>query len=125
MFKKPIFLFAVCFLSFLSCDDSDTEFPDRFNETLFDKTWIASNGTNSLRYRLNSDGTYNGGNDEGFPNQGTWNWVGETEEVMRINYGSTTLWYRFADLTSNSVVTFISETQPYDWGPGILFTLSN
>lgn len=125
MFKKTIFLIAICSFVLSSCDDSDTEFPDRFNETLFDKTWIASNGTNSLRYRLNSDGTYNGGNDNGFPNQGTWNWVDETEEVMRINYDSTTLWYRFEDLTSNSVVTFISETQPYDWGSGILFSLSN
>jgi len=125
MFKKVYVLFFISVFTLSSCDDSDTDFPDRFNVTLFDKTWIASNGTSSLRYRLNSDGTYNGGDDDGFPNQGTWNWVDENEEVMRIAYDNTVLWYRFEDLRSNSVITFITETQPYDWGSGILFSISN
>lgn len=124
MLKKKFLILSLFMLSLLSCDDSETEFPEP-EVTLFDKTWIASNGTQSLRYRLNSDGSYNGGNDEGFPNQGSWNWVSNAEEVMQISYDTTMIWYRFEDLTSNTVTTFISDEQPYDWGNGIQFSISN
>jgi hypothetical protein len=111
-------------LTLISCDDSETDFPEP-EVTLFDKTWISSNGVESIRFRLNTDGTYNGGNDDGFPNQGIWNWVSDSEEVMRISYDATVIWYRFEDLTSNSVTTFISEVQPYEWDEGNLFSISN
>jgi hypothetical protein len=124
MLKRPLFFLLIILTSLLSCEDSNTEFPEQ-EVTLFDKTWIASNGVESTRYRLNSDGTYNGGNDEGFPNQGTWNWVSDAEEVMRISYDNTVIWYRFEDLTSNSVRTFTSEVQPYEWDEGVLFSLSD
>lgn len=124
MLKKQLF-FVFLFISILtSCEDSNTEFPEQ-EVTLFDKTWIASNGVQSIRYRLNSDGSYNGGNDDGFPNQGTWNWVSDAEEVMRISYDTTVIWYRFEDLTSNSVRTFTSEEQPYEWDEGFLYSLSD
>ena len=123
--SKPLFIiFIITVFSFISCEDSDTVFPEP-EVTLFDKTWVASNGVDSIRYRLNSDGTYNGGSDNGFPNQGFWNWVDDTEEVMRIVYDDTVIWYRFEDLTSNSVTTFISDVQPYEWGVGIPFSVSN
>jgi hypothetical protein len=124
MFNKNLLFSLVWVVTLVSCNDSETDFPVQ-EVTLFDKTWIASDGVESIRYRLNSDGTYNGGNDEGFPNQGTWNWVSEAEEVMRITYDNTTLWYRFEDLTSNSVRTFTSEVQPYEWDEGVLFSLSD
>jgi len=124
MLKRPLFFLLIILTSLLSCEDSNTEFPEQ-EVTLFDKTWISSNGVESTRYRLNTDGTYNGGTDEGFPNQGTWNWVSDAEEVMRISYDNTVIWYRFEDLTSNSVRTFISEVQPYEWDEGALFSLSN
>jgi hypothetical protein len=124
MFNKNLLFILVWVVTLVSCDDSETEFPMQ-EVTLFDKTWIASNGVESIRYRLNSNGTYSGGSDEGFPNQGTWNWVSESEEVMRITYDNITLWYRFEDLTSNSVRTFTSEVQPYEWDEGVLFSLSD
>jgi len=124
MLKKQLF-YVFLFISILtSCDDSETDFPEQ-EITLFDKTWIASDGVESIRYRLNSNGTYNGGSDEGFPNQGFWNWTTDSEEVMRIIYDNTVIWYRFEDLTSNSVRTFTSEVQPYEWDEGVLFSLSD
>jgi len=116
-------LLFVCVSAFTSCDD-DNDFPQP-EITLFDKTWVSSNGVDSKRYRLNSDGTYNGGTDAGFPNQGVWNWVDDNEEVMRISYGSTVIWYRFEDLTSISNTTFESEVQPYVWDDGTAYSLSN
>ena len=124
MLKRPLFFLFIILTSLLSCEDSESEFPEQ-EVTLFNKTWVTSNGVESTRYRLNSDGTYNGGNDEGFPNQGTWNWVSDAEEVMRISYSSTVIWYRFEDLTSNSVRTFTSEVQPYEWDEGVLYSLSD
>lgn len=124
MSKKILLIFIFCLFSLISCEDSDTDFTEP-EVTLFDKTWVASTGVESIRYRLNSDGTYNGGSDEGFPNQGFWNWVDDSEEVMRIIYNNTILWYRFEDLTSNSVTTFISDVKPYEWSDGIPFSLSN
>lgn len=123
MNTKVFVLLCVCFVAFLSCD-SDNEFPQP-EITLFDKTWVSSTGVDSKRYRLNSDGTYNGGTDAGFPNQGVWQWVDDNEEVMRISYGNTVLWYRFENLTSNSNVTFESEVQPYVWDDGTSYSLSN
>lgn len=124
MSSRNTILIGLCLLILGSCNDSETDFPEQ-EVTLFDKTWIASDGTESLRYRLNSDGSYNGGNDEGFPNQGTWNWVSDKEEVMKISYDETVIWYRFEELTSINVITFISPEQPYDWGNGIQFSISN
>jgi hypothetical protein len=124
MIKKLVLFVCLFVIILTSCEDSETNFPEQ-EVTLFDKTWIASNGVESIRYRLNTDGTYNGGNDEGFPNQGTWNWVSEAEEVMRISYDTTVIWYRFEDLTSNSVRTFTSEVQPYEWDEGVLFSLAD
>lgn len=124
MLKRPLFFLFIILTSLLSCEDSESEFPEQ-EVTLFNKTWVTSNGVESTRYRLNSDGTYNGGNDDGFPNQGTWNWVSDAEEVMRISYDNTVIWYRFEDLTSNSVRTFTSEVQPYEWDEGVLYSLSD
>jgi len=124
MFNKNLFFILILMLTLSSCEDSETNFPEP-EVTLFDKTWVASTGVESIRYRLNSDGTYNGGSDQGFPNQGFWNWVDDSEEVMRIIYDNTVIWYRFESLTSNSVITFISEEQPYEWGDGVLFSLSD
>ena len=124
MLKKHIILLFLGMSLLLSCENSETDFPEQ-EVTLFDKTWIASTGVESIRYRLNSDGTYNGGSDSGFPNQGTWNWETEAEEVMRISYDETTIWYRFENLTSISVTTFISEVKPYEFGEGISFSVSN
>ena len=124
MLKNSLVLLCLFMLTLISCDDSETDFPEP-EVTLFDKTWISSNGVESIRFRLNTDGTYNGGNDDGFPNQGIWNWVSDSEEVMRISYDATVIWYRFEDLTSNSVTTFISEVQPYEWDEGNLFSISN
>jgi hypothetical protein len=121
--KYILVLFAA--FALISCDDSETDFPEP-EVTLFDKTWVASTGTESIRFRLNTDGTYNGGNDEGFPDQGFWNWADVNEDVMIITYDTTTVWYRFEDLTSNSLKRFVSETnQPYEWGDGVLFSLSD
>ncbi len=124
MLKKHIPILSLFMLLLISCEESETDFPEP-QVTLFNKTWVASTGVDSIRFRLNADGTYNGGSDEGFPNQGFWNWVDDSEEVMRIIYNNTVIWYRFENLTSNSVVTFISEEQPYEWGDGILFSLSD
>ena len=123
MKTRILMLMMVGLLSFSGCD-SDNDFPEP-EVTLFDKTWITSTGVDSRRYRLNTDGTYNGGTDDGFDNQGVWSWVDETEEVMRISYGSTVLWYRFEGLTSNSNVTFISLVQPYIWDDGTTYSVSN
>ena len=123
MLKRVFILMFVC-LTALVGSDSDNDFPEP-EVTLFDKTWVYSDGVNSKRYRLNSDGTYNGGTDAGFPNQGVWSWVDDNEEVMRISYGSTVLWYRFENLTSNSNLTFESEEQPYVWDDGTPYSLSN
>ena len=112
-----------CLIFFVACD-SDNEFPET-EVSLFDKTWVSSTGVESQRYRLNSNGTFNGGTDNGFDNQGVWNWVDEDEEVMRISYDNTVLWYRFENLTSNSNVTFISQEQPYVWDSGTTYSLSN
>lgn len=125
MLKRELCFLLITLSVLFSCEDSEINFPEP-EVTLFDKTWIASNGVESIRYRLNSDGSYNGGNDEGFPNQGTWNWVSDAEEIMHISYDTTLIWYRFENLTSNSVLTFISESnEPYEWGNGILFSLSD
>lgn len=124
MLKKHIPILSLFILLSISCEESETVFPET-EVSLFNKTWIASNGVESIRFRLNADGTYNGGSDEGFPNQGFWNWVDDSEEVMRISYDNTVIWYRFEDLTSNSVRTFTSEIQPYEWDEGILFSLSD
>lgn len=124
MLKKHIPILSLFILLSISCEESETDFPET-EVSLFNKTWIASNGVESIRFRLNADGTYNGGSDEGFPNQGFWNWVDDSEEVMRISYDNTVIWYRFEDLTSNSVRTFTSEIQPYEWDEGILFSLSD
>ena len=105
--KYIVLLFAA--FALISCEDSETDIPQQ-EVTLFDKTWIASTGVESIRDRLNSNGTYNGGSDEGFPNQGFWEWTSENDEVMRIIYDDTIIWCRFENLTSNSVTTFISET---------------
>ena len=123
MLLRKSFLLLV-FFCITSCNDTETDFPEQ-EITLFDKTWIASDGVESIRYRLNSNGTYNGGSDQGFPNQGFWNWTNDSEEVMRIIYDNTVIWYRFEDLTSNSVRTFTSEVQPHEWDEVVLFSLSD
>jgi hypothetical protein len=124
MIRTRLSVISICLMMLFSCEDSEIDFPEP-EVSLFNKTWIASNGVESIRYRLNSDGTYNGGSDDGFPNQGAWDWVSEAEEVMRISYDTTTIWYRFEDLTSNSLRTFTSEVQPYEWDEGVLFSLSH
>ena len=127
MKSRVLMMLIVGLLMFTGCD-SDNDFPDRFDDeelTLFDKTWISSDGVDSLRFRLNSNGTYNGGTDDGFDNQGEWNWVDEDEIVMRIAYDNTVIWYMFEDLTITSVITKVSEVNPYVWDQGTQYSLSN
>ncbi len=117
---------VICLTTLMSCENSDETIENNNQQvSLFNKTWVASNGTTSLRIRMNSDGTYLQGDDGGFPEEGSWTWENEEEQIVRTVYQDETVWYKFENLTTISVTGFISDTKPFNFGNPISFSLSN
>ena len=124
-FYKPFLLSLLTFFILVSCEDNTNNNQTTQEVTLFDKIWITSDGTESLRFRFSSGGTYIQGDDGGFSDEGTWTWENEDEQIIKAEYLEDTIWYKFEDLTSISVRGSISNSKPFEWGEPILFSSSS
>lgn len=122
---KILSVIMLCIFLLVSCEENTNNNQPTQEVTLLDKIWITSNGTESFRFRFSTDGIYIQGDNSGFTDQGTWTWEDEEEQIIKAEYPENTLWYRFEELTSNSVTGFISDSIPYEWGEPILFSLSS